>query len=295
MKKVTLGMILVLPFFLAAAVRAEEKLSIPLKTFSTKNQSVRLIQGTQSQFTLDGEGLVFDLAPGRKAPNLDGLVTRFDIRGDFEITLKYDQLALQGTLPPSNSSLAIWLSLDSDPKIGAAMSRSFRTEGSQFVANKITFEKDGEKWIDRYESVMKPAPVDQTAGKLRLTRQGPTLTHWATTGLDQDFQLVRTWEIGTGDVTAMRIQVNPGGLERGLKVRLLQLDITADALISKSDAQPLKNKAGTSSIPQPGSASSPEKTRLPPWVWILIPGGVLLLGGLGVGWFLRLKGKTDPE
>lgn len=276
-------------------VFAQETLHFSLKDFSTSNPNLRLVQGNQSVSKPDGEGLVFELPAGRKAPNLDGVVAKFDIRGDFEITLSYDQLSLMGTPSPMNSSVAIWLSLNSEPMFGAAVSRSYRPEGSRFVANKITFEKVGEKREERYFPIMKDAPSDLTAGKLRIARKGSTVTHWVSSGLDKEFDLLRTWEIGTGDVTTMRIQVNPGGLDRGLKARLLDLDITAEAFISKANGQSLKKTANSSSIPQLDSAPSPEKPRVPLWVWILIPGLALFSGGLIFAWFSFSRKKSAQE
>jgi|GEM_PF-5298084 len=277
---------------IAFPVESPKSIQLDFKRYSSKHPYFKLMQSKNSLFQLDGEGLLFELPPGRKGPTVDGLVSQVNLRGDFEISLHFDQLTLLGDPAANGTGVAIWLALEPDPntseRSGATMSRHWRTEGPRFVANKITFKKSGEKTAERYQSTFKAAPAQQTAGRLRLTRRGSTLTHWATQSDAGEFEPVLSWEIGTADVTTLRFQVVPGGLDKGVKVRLLDAEISAAGLFLKS-GEPVGSGAPSVSQPLLGDLEgTTARAKTAPWIWILLGGaGLFAFFGALIG-FLRL-------
>jgi hypothetical protein len=202
----------------------------------------------------DGQGLRLALLPDRSDCSSVGVETRFHVRGDFEITLAYEVLAVDQEAPADGAGVSLWLKFGSPNAGGASVTRLRKGTKEVFGASRIVLGRDGK---DHYQT--KNVPANSRRGKLRLVRTGPTLRYLVVEE-GSEFQEIHTAEVGTEDVTKLRAVATSGGKPATADVRLLAWSIQGDSLPNPPAIRP---RAGNG------------------WGWLVWTVGVVLILGLG--------------
>ncbi|HEY7423475.1 MAG TPA: DUF1583 domain-containing protein, partial [Gemmataceae bacterium] len=175
----------------------------------------------------DAQGLRVTLPAGRAdtRPVIVALEKR--LRGNFEITLGYELIAIGEPVPRYGAGVTMRLWFDAPTFLSAILSRNQSEWGNVFAAHKIIKDSEGkEKYLD---NVVKK--THQSRGKLRLARIGSRL-HYLRAEEEQDFRVMHSVEIGTADVHKAQFLCTTTYTPIALDVRLTKLVIDADQLLS---------------------------------------------------------------
>src|SRR5262249_4944714 len=118
----------------------------------------------------DAQGLRFNLAAGRKDTRPVGIEVSQRLRGDFDIVVGYELLAIGDPVPQYGSGVALRLWLDSPSYLSAIVSRTRKPDnvGSRECYGAHTVTKDAEGKEQYRNNVDKKAT--SSSGKLRLRR-----------------------------------------------------------------------------------------------------------------------------
>jgi hypothetical protein len=216
----------------------------------------------------DSQGLRLNLPAGRSDRGAVGVESRFQIRGDFEITLGYELLSVPEPAPADGAGVSLWLKFDTPTPNRASLTRLKKGENDVFGASRITV---GPKGHDLYQT--KNIPAKSTQGKLRLVRTGPTL-HFLVTDGTREFREFHSTEVGTEDVTSLRALCQTAGKPAAADVRLIDWTIRAEEL------------------PNPSVVQAPEASG---WKWVLIGVGGALFLGLGGFTILYLRRRPKGD
>jgi Protein of unknown function (DUF1583) C domain len=176
----------------------------------------------------DPGGLRITLPAGTTERGPVGVEARFRLRGDFEVTLAYELLAVDNP-PDGGAGVSLRLRFDNDNPIGASVTRLRKSEaGGQtkdtFGANLITADASGK---ETYSTRVLPA--GQKRGQLRLVRAGETLRFFASETAG-DFREIHATAVGTSDVKLLLAECRNGGGSGGVDVRLVRLSVRAEEM-----------------------------------------------------------------
>lgn len=164
-----------------------------------------------------------------------GLVARFGVRGDFEITLAYELLRVEKPTGGNGAGVSVWITMVSPTKEAATIARVTRPGGEQvFISHRASTPVGG----PREHHGGKPLPTDSLSGKLRLVRKGPTLIYFVASGDSRTFQELYQFELGTADLDTVRFAADNGGSPTTVDVRLKSATIVADGLGSVQSLPP---------------------------------------------------------
>jgi hypothetical protein len=269
---------------------ASETLKFEFKDFNSPGAPYKFQGQNAEQFgVIDGKGLVMKLPAERGNGESLGVRGKFEVAGDFQITLRYEILFVQNPAPQNGCGAAIWVRFAGEPRLGATVTRTHRPEGERFVANKITTnEKGGEKYNPTF------FPATENFGRIRLVRIGKLVKYYAADGDAVDFKHLFDWEANDGNITNLFIQATTGGLPAAVTVRLLDIEIVADQLpklgswagrnIAKV-AVPTPNENSTDPLPAPEPLVSPTPRK----IWIFVAGALILVVVIGIVVFRRQK------
>jgi hypothetical protein len=219
----------------------------------------------------DARGLRITLPAQRSQPGPVGVEPRFQLHGDFEITLSYELLAAEAPPPPMGAGVVLRLRFDDSPSRTVTLTRVRRRDQNessmdQFATNLVTPGPDGKNNIST-----KLFPAHNMQGQLRLIRSGETLHFLVSDGPNSAFQEVRAIPIGTDDVKTLQAQCATGGREGSVDARLLALDIRSGQLPN----QPAKPRAEAS-----GNAK---------WLWLAVLACFLLGAAGSFFWWVRRR------
>ncbi len=158
-----------------------------------------------------------------------GMCPRLQISGDFEITLSYALLSVERPDTGFGAGVKIWARIG-DPQQHAITLARFRCSDDEdrFVALNASW--DGAR-NQREQQALAATKPD---GRLRLSRTGSILTYAAADGEDGEFRDFHVTEIGTGDITSLRIQATASGGAVPVDVRLHNLTIRANRLDNRA-------------------------------------------------------------
>jgi hypothetical protein len=229
-------LVCVIPGSIAVAVRGQEPERKYAKefhhTFSAQPSNaddlrkMGLDNDRLVQFTADGLRITLPVG-GAKVGSGVGVVTGFGVRGDFEITARY-QIVLEPapTDPGAAARVALTVRLDkpNPDQHMATLNRRIAPKGPQY----FTALNLGPGDTGKRQSRVTPTKVK--AGRLRLVRTGADLAYLAAEGNDETFKLLDTFALGTEDVKDVRVIGSLGNDKASLDVRFIDLHIRADAL-----------------------------------------------------------------
>ncbi|HEY7330203.1 MAG TPA: protein kinase [Gemmataceae bacterium] len=174
----------------------------------------------RQQMTEEAEGLRITLpAPGTN-PQATGLVANVRVSGDFEITTSYELLKAD---KPQNGSVGVQLYIVMEsPTQEAIMFGRFHASdlGHIYTCARIGTNEEGKR---EYSPTTLPAQTQ--AGRLRLTRKGSRVTCFAADVGSEDFQPLAEYELGTADLTVVRIAADTGNSNSPVVVRFGDFEI----------------------------------------------------------------------
>jgi hypothetical protein len=210
----------------------------------------------------DAQGLRIDVPAIREDPNPLGLDLPLRIHGNFEIVLGYELLAIDDPPPESGAGVQVRLVFASASPRTAAITRLRKPpaadkaplytwvgpRGETFGAARIDQAPDGGEKLD-----VQNYRAAEPAGKFRLVRNGSQLQYWVADGASE-YHLIRSMEIGTDDVQAVRLMCFTGYKLGAVDVRFTDLVIDADQVRSQAASGPPPPGAAP---PGPESSGSP--------------------------------------
>ncbi len=222
----------------------------------------------------DGQGLRVTL-PARRRDNAPvGVVLAKRLRGDFEIVLGYELLAIGKPTPQWGAGVAMRVWFHSPSPVSAMLTRYRIPKGEHFVALRVLTGDDGKEQYLDYAEQGEPSP----RGKLRLVRKGADLHYfWAEEG--QDWTQLQSVEIGTQDVERVQLLCTTMHTPIALDVRLTELVIDAEQFPSGAESNQAP-AASRQSLPQP----KPKK-----WLMALAVCVVIFLSLGAAGWWLLAR------
>jgi len=173
----------------------------------------------------EAEGLCITLPSNRKDRSAVGVSPRFCLSGDFEVTVAYEVVSAEEPSRGPGAGIKIWGKLGSEPFQALTVAHLIRPkEGAGFVAIH-GHERGGKR---RFKTEWLPTAAKK--GRLRLARTGSEVSFLAAEGEAETFQEIQRVQVGTSDVTSLRIPVTTEEAPSGLCVRLVDLCIRADDL-----------------------------------------------------------------
>ncbi len=170
-------------------------------------------------------GLRITLPAGPQSYPQTGILPRFQVRGDFEITLSYDILALEPPKTGYGSGVMLWIQAGEKQGTAAIARRHRVKEGSVYVADRATEQANGPPQHDEQFFSTRTK-----SGKLRLQRSGETIHYLVAKGASESFQELRQISFGTADLVAVRVMADPGGSRSTLDVLLKDLRFHTEKL-----------------------------------------------------------------
>jgi hypothetical protein len=225
--------------------------------------------GTVKLVQPDKRGLRFTIPNGLgEGP---AVATKFGIRGDFEITATFEVLS---RLRPD-----VGYGMGADMLIKppgawdkfASISRFSKTGDTVF--SMVHKDKVGEK--EKWNA--KLHPTQATSGRLRLVRVGPTLHYQLAEGDAKIFHEMFVSEYGAEDLEFVRLSATTGGSKKAVDLLWKDLSVRAEEL--------------------PGWVGPDLKSRRsPPWITAVFVSAALLLGLMGLVWWLASsrRARTGP-
>ncbi len=171
-------------------------------------------------------GLRIALPTKRFSNDPIGVCLRGALAGDFEITARYQFLS--AGQPPGNAALGVAFNLvtHSDWAKFAKLGRFYRkAEGDVYIA----------ECQRREEPVAEPVrvvPTEAKAGQLRLIRAGAKLRYLVADDPPEEFREIYAADYTAEDLEIVRLGVNNNGSPTGVEVRLVDLRIRHDHVLT---------------------------------------------------------------
>jgi hypothetical protein len=234
-------------------------------------KALKLAGGDAEQLVKAERGGLRILMPaGIKNPAGVGIVPRFRIHGDFEITVAYTILKADTPIRGYGLGVAVWAETGTPNNDAVTVERSIiPKEGERYNSTRVSGE--GPPEVRKYD--VRRSPAQSRSGKIRLERTGSMVTASYAEG-KAPFRVIRTVELGPEDLTMVRVGAETGVSDHSIEIRLEDLTIRAEGL--------------------PGLEGTPPES--PGFPWALAIGGVtgLALLGLAVWWTTaRRRSRTQ--
>jgi hypothetical protein len=253
------------------------------------DETLRLVGGNAEQLVkIEPDGLHIRMPEGVKNPAAVGIVPRFWVHGDFEITASFSILTADKPVRGYGLGAGIWVETDTDTAEAATIERGIiPKEGEQFTSTRISGPPPPE--TRKYD--VRRMPATSRSGKLRMAREGSTIITSFADGT-QPFRVLRKVALGPEDLTMVRLAADTGVSDHSIEVRFEDLTIRAESLPGYLGAPPepvrppaaeVRSENLTKSADAlPGPASTPaEPQRFP---WVLIAAVCFALLGVAAWW-----------
>lgn len=262
------------------------KFHFSFKTPVSKEPRLRMFNFVAtSPIKLTDEGVVLSIPKERPIAITYGVQARMTLKGDFDITLAYDQFAAEEPYPKYGGGVNITLELEREPPVGLAIGRHRRPEGDRFGVTDIKTKEDGKR-------VYNPRliPAQHSFGQLRAIRKGDRIRMLTADG-DGEFKEYRESPTGKEDVSLLQFicyRTDKGG---SVSVRLKEVTIIADQIVLSPDVT--RAMAEPTTVPTDSSESQPptEKPRNRTILWVVLIGLVSIAIAVAVI-LIRRKGKS---
>ncbi len=206
-------------------------------------QSLALVGGHAEELVhAEPSGLRVQMPAGMGNPETVGIKPRFRVRGDFDISAEFE--ILQADKPTDGYGIGAQMSIETDSPTKEAATAEWTftpgKDGVRFISTRIIGQPDGKRDY-RVQSLA----ANRRAGTLRLVRTGTSLrASYRDEGETRDRSLPPV-ELGTEDVTTVRLAANTGISDHPVEIRLKSLTIAADALPGWAGAPAGSGTSGT--------------------------------------------------
>lgn len=182
------------------------------------------------------DGLIIDLPESRSAAGPVGIAPRFEVVGDFEITLAYEVVHAATPAAGTGAGVKMWGQIGGKTGQTVSLGHLLRTQHREDAV--LTFKRGGQDG----KLVYKALPVKQRQGRLRMTRTGDEMAFAHAGGDSEDFQEIhRVVKVRTEPLKNLRLSAQTGGDPAGLTVKLVDLQVQAEAIGRPQDAAARSN------------------------------------------------------
>ncbi len=193
----------------------------------------------EEYFRFEPEGLrvSFPLGfPKRRGGNV-GLITTFPIKGDFEITVRFEILKEPDPADTvlGGTGLGLVIKLDKPHDENVALNRTvLPKQGSRFTTYQY-------KWVDgKDRSTLQQFPTSAKTGQMRLIRTGQLLSYQVAEEASNEFTVLHEQAFGTEDLKQVRLTGFTGGPKAAVEGRFTDLRIRAPSLPDLAPVEPEK-------------------------------------------------------
>ncbi len=153
-----------------------------------------------------------------------GLESGFGVKGDFELTLRYEILQEPDARENGDGATGLTLRVDLENPTGdmASLSRSVRpNDGTRFSTYQRSPGKDQ----------LKVFPAKVKSGQLRLVRTGAVLSHYVAEFPNDDFVFLYEHPFSDADLRRICVLGTTGGPKTSLDVSVTDFLIRADSIL----------------------------------------------------------------
>lgn len=171
-------------------------------------------------------GLKISLPERQSLLDAIGVLPKFGVRGDFEITARYELVKADPPGVGYGSGVSLRVLTNSSANDGATLARFLHPKDGQVYST----DRAADRGRGDRSHQGKKFPTEATSGKLRLTRQGSTLHFLVAKGDSGAFEEIWSVEFVPDDVASVRLAADPGRSKSPLEVRLIDFHVRADAL-----------------------------------------------------------------
>ena len=180
----------------------------------------------------DDRGLRVTLPADRKRLQAVGIVAKFAIAGDFEITGAYELLSADRPERGFGVGVNLMISPAPDLKKVAKLCRFHRVkEGNAYLAD-MTLKEPEKKYQHHAEA------TQDRSGHLRLVREGSLVRFQVAEARAKSFRAGYQTEFGKEDIGVVRFVVNTGESPAAVDARLVDLRIRSTALPNQPPTDP---------------------------------------------------------
>ena len=174
----------------------------------------RLVGGNaEERIKVEQGGLRITIPAGLNNPAAVGIVPRFRIRGDFEITATIEIIKAYNPVRGYGVAATLYAETDTPTDEAVTVERGIiPREGDRFTSTRISGPQEKRKYDVRR------APAESRYGKIRMERVGSTVTTSYADG-NQPFRTLRTVELGREDLTLLRAAAETGVSDHAVDVR----------------------------------------------------------------------------
>ena len=196
-------------------------------------KTLRLVGGSAEELVkAETEGLRIRMPAGVHNPAAVGVVPRFRVRGDFEITATVAIVNADNPVRGYGVAATLWAETDTPTEEAVTIERGIiPREGDRFTSTRVSGPQTNRKYDVRR------AIAKSRKGKIRMERVGSTVTTSYADG-DQPFRKLRTVELGHEDLTMVRAAAETGVSDHAVEISLEDLTIRAEALPGYVPAKP---------------------------------------------------------
>lgn len=183
-------------------------------------------KGAANYAQLTPEGLVIAIPKSNDQLPPVGVVPRFRLHGDFEVTATYEFVEVELPTAGWGAGIMLWAGTNARARDGATVSRFQHAKFGPIFATDRTFASAA----GRAQHFERHDPARGTQGKLRLARRKKTLHYSVADEGENEFREVRVEPFVSNDVSWLPLAVVTGGSKTAVAVRLLDLTYVAEKL-----------------------------------------------------------------
>lgn len=189
-------------------------------------------QNVNAVVRLEKGGMRIKQPDGSPALSPVGCSPRFQLRGDFEITVWFEILHLEQPKDGYGNGFTLRIRKDGRHPNTATLARFLHPRGGDTFASDHARTKGTERTHD-----LEFFPTRATVGKACLRRTGASLHYLVTEEKNGAWRELRQADFGTEDVGFVEIGGVTGGAACGLDLRIVQVSFTADSLPLKGESK----------------------------------------------------------
>ncbi len=191
------------------------------------------------------DGLRVRIPGGGNNPEPVGVAPRCRVRGDFEITVSYTIVNADKPVRGYGVAATLWVETDTPTREAVTIERGIiPKEGERFTSTRVS----GPAHARKYD--VRRASAKSRSGKLRMERVGSKVTTSFADG-EKPFRVLRTVELGTQDLTLVRLGAETGMSDHSVEILLTELTIRAQALPGLRVSKPAPSGSPKPARPAP--------------------------------------------
>jgi len=213
-----------------------QQFQVDFKAITSKNPNWGFYGPHAEKFVKYGlDGLRITLPAGQDGTYPEtGLATRTVLKGDFEITVRYEILAEPNQTEADDFHTRFTLSLALKPPHGAVTlsRRMHKPSGPRFFSWLSMPDNATGKPLEK--SLLSTATAPK--GRLRVARVANQVFYSASEDDANEFRALASFPVGQDDVEGVRLSAVKGGSKSALDVRVMDLQIRAEAIVKPPTA-----------------------------------------------------------